>query len=447
MRLVIIGGDAAGMSAASRAGRLKPDTEIIVFEQTNDVSYSACGMPYNIANPERSIEDLVVREAEVFREKQGIDLRLGHKVQSIDKENKVITGKNDKGDTFEYSYDNLLIATGASSIIPDIPGIENGGVLKLKNLNDGRELKKYLSKNSVSKVVIIGMGYIALEMAESLRTLNIAVAMVKPRKRLLPWLNQNLSDIINQELEKNQVELFTGYNIISINNKNSELVVECDEINLKCQLVIPAIGVRPNSELAQNAGLDISIKNSIAVDRTTRTSDPNIYAAGDCADAYDMVTDKKTWVPLALQANRAGRAAADNICGIDLELQGISGSAVFKVFNLEVARAGLNMKEAADHGFEPVEINIESQSRAHSYPGGKNIYVAMVGDKRSGRLLGAQMVGEEGTAHRIHTIAVALHNKMTVNDFWQIDLAYAPPFSPVWDPLLTAANQLAKKIN
>ncbi len=446
MRFVIIGGDAAGMSAASRAGRLQPDTEIIVFEQTEDVSYSACGMPYNIANPDSPVEDLVVRSAKVFREKQGIDLRTGHRVTAIDREEKLVKGETAEGDTFECNYDKLLIATGASPVIPDLPGIENEGVLPLKKLEDGRILKAYLTEHNVKKAVIIGMGYIALEMADSLRTRDVEVTMVKPRSRLLPWLNEKLSDVVWKELEDNGVEIYSGHTINSISKTNNTLTVHCDDRDFRCQLVLPAIGVKPCSELAKEAGLKTSIHDAISVDRFTNTGDPDIYSAGDCADAYHVVTGKKSWVPLAVQANRAGRAVADNIFGDGLELQGIAGSAMFRVFGLEVARSGLNPHEAGEHGFDPVEITIESRSRAHAHPGNTTMHVAMVGDKQTGRLLGAQMVGREGVAHRIHAVAVALHAGMTVADFWQCDLAYAPPFSPVWDPLLTAANQLSKKV-
>ncbi|MFW5861342.1 MAG: FAD-dependent oxidoreductase [Spirochaetota bacterium] len=447
MRFVIIGGDAAGMSAASRAGRLQPDTEIIVFEQTEDVSYSACGMPYNIANPDSPVEDLVVRSAKVFREKQGVDLRTGHRVTAIDRDKKIVTGETADGNTFECNYDALLIATGASPIIPGIPGIESEGVLPLKKLDDGRKLKEHLATHTVTKAVIIGMGYIALEMADSLRSRGIDVTMVKPRKRLLPWLNEKLSNVVHEELVQNGVEVHSGHTINSINKTSSGLTVHCDDHDIECQLVIPAIGVKPNSELAMDAGLETSVHNAISVNRHTRTSDPDIYSAGDCADACHVVTGTKTWVPLAVQANRAGRAVADNLFGEGLVLQGIAGSAMFRVFGLEVSRTGLNPDEARKHGFDPVEITIESRSRAHAHPGSSTIHVAMVGDKKTGRLLGAQMAGREGAAHRIHAVAVALHAGMTVADFWQTDLAYAPPFSPVWDPLLTAANQLSKKVN
>jgi NADPH-dependent 2,4-dienoyl-CoA reductase/sulfur reductase-like enzyme len=211
-------------------------------------------------------------------------------------------------------------------------------------------------------------------------------------------------------------------------------------------MVLAAVGIAPNSKIASDAGLKLGVSQSISVDKMLRTSDENIYAAGDCADAYHVVTGKKTWIPLALRANRSGWAAADNVCGKQVRLEGVAGTAVFKVFNLEVARTGLDPKEAEEAGFDPVFVTIKSRSRAHAHPGSKTIQVQMVGDKKSGRLLGAFMVGEEGAAHRINAAAVALHNHMTVEAFSTTDLSYAPPFGPVWDPLLTAANQLLKAL-
>lgn len=297
MSLVIIGGDAAGMSAASRARRIKPEAKIIVFEQSYDVSYSACGMPYNIADNERPIDDLIVRRAEVFKEKQGIDLRLGHRVQAIDSVAHIISGVNHNGEAFQCSYKKLIIATGASAKIPEIPGIDTEGVLTLNTLNDGRILKEYINTNNVSRAVIIGMGYIALEMAESLRNRNIEVVMVKPRKRILPWMNEDLSAVIIDELKRNHVVLHPGHTIEAIKKRNSDLIVQCDEFDLDCQLILPAISVAPNSKLAIEAGLKTEIDNAISIDRYTRTSDPDIYAAGDCADSYHVVTGKKHGSP------------------------------------------------------------------------------------------------------------------------------------------------------
>lgn len=444
MRFVIIGGDAAGMSAASRARRNDPALEIVVLEQGQDVSYSACNIPYNIADPAREIDDLVVRGAQKFREKMGIDLRTGHRVERIDRAVKTVHGSRQDGTAFSLAYDALLIAIGADPIRPALPGIDLPGVFVVKNLEDGRRIKAWLADRKAARAVIVGMGYIALEMAESLVERGLAVDLIKPRPGLLPWLHPVLVQTVRDTLVAQGVGLHDGHPIDRIEAAGEALQVVAGELVLQADLVILAIGVTPNTRLAQAAGLDLGAGHAIAVDRSLRTSDPAIYAAGDCADSHHLVTGQKTWIPLALRANRAGWAVADNVCGIQVELPGVAGTAVFKVFAMQVARSGLNEDEARKAGFDPVSVQIRSRSRAGIYPGAQPIYVAMVGDRKSGRLLGAQITGTDQVAHRINAVAVALLAKMSVAEFCQNDLAYAPPFGPTWDPLLTAANQLVK---
>jgi NADPH-dependent 2,4-dienoyl-CoA reductase/sulfur reductase-like enzyme len=446
MNFLIIGGDAAGMSAASRAKRIDPSISVTVLEQTRDVSYSACNLPYNIADPDRSMDDLVVRSAEVFRNKQGINLLTGHRATRIDTKTRTVAGLADEAEAFSMPYDRLLIATGAAPIIPDLPGFDLPGVMALKSLEDGRALKAYLQKNDVRKVVIIGMGYIALEMSEALCNRGISVEMVKPRTDLLPWMERTLAEPIQKELEAHAVGLHPGKAVQRIERSGDRLKVVGEDLSLTGDMVLVAVGVRPNSDLAAAAGIDLGPLTAIAVDRQLRTSDKAIYAAGDCADAYHVVSGRRAWIPLALRANRAGWGVADHLCGKKVELPGVVGTAVFKVFDMQVARTGLNTSEASAAGFDPQSVTIESLSRAHLYPGGAKVWVHMVADKSSGRLLGAQMVGKESVAHRINAAAVALHAHMTVSQFSQCDLAYAPPFGGIWDPLLIAANQLGKKL-
>lgn len=445
MNFVIIGGDAAGMSAASRAKRRDSSLNVVVFEKTMDVSYSACGMPYNIADPTRDIDELVVRRAEVFREKQGIDLRVGHEVLKIDPDKKEVHGRGLEGE-FSYPYNKLLIATGARPVLLDIPGVELDGVFTLKSLNHGRRIKEYIRERNVQQAVIVGMGYIALEMSEALTELGIKVCMIKPNPRFLPNMDEEVAGVIKGVVRSHGVELYLGHGVKEIVEHNGKLVVRADDVELDADMVLIAVGVIPNSELAKDIYLETSIKGAISVDRTFRTSNKDIYAAGDCADTYHVVTGKKTYIPLALVANRGGWMVADNVLGGKFEFKGIVGTSVFKVFELQVARTGLDEKTAMSSGFEPVSVNVKTRSRAHSHPGSKTIWVHMIADRSTHRLLGAQMVGEEGVAHRINSVAVALHNMMRVDEYFQCDLSYAPPFGPVWDPTLVAANQLNKKL-
>jgi NADPH-dependent 2,4-dienoyl-CoA reductase/sulfur reductase-like enzyme len=330
--------------------------------------------------------------------------------------------------------------------MPDFPGADLPGVVGLKSLTDGKRIKEFIRDQGMKKVVIIGMGYIALEMSEALRARNLEVHMVKPRVTFLPRFNEQLASMVREEVENNGVNLHAGHKINEIKKADGSLKVVCPDLTVDGEMVLVSIGVRPNSRIAEIAGIQLGLGKTIAVDRSLQTSDRDIYAAGDCAGATHVVTGEKTWVPLALWASRGGWAVADHVSGKDVSLQGIAGTAVFKVFGLQVAGTGLNGDEALKAGFDPVDATIKSRSRAHAHPGSKTIAVHMVGDRKSGRLLGVQMVGEEGVAHRINAPAVALHAGMTVEAFSQSDLAYAPPFGPVWDPMLTAANQLLKKM-
>ena len=444
MKFVIIGADAAGMSAASRAKRNDPNMDILVLEKTEDVSYSACGMPYNIADTDRPIEDLVVRKATVFRERQGIDLRIGRRVDMVDPSGKKIEGIDIKGNAFSFNYDKLLIATGAVAIRPSLPGFHLPGVVVLKSLEDGRLIKEYLISHGVKKAVIIGMGYIALEMAESLKSRGIEVSMIKPRPRFIPWMPETMAERVQKEVESHGVEVHTGIEVKGIENQGEGLRVVTQDKIFDAQMVLVAIGVKPAYDLAEKAGLELGPSLSISVDRKMQTSNTDVYAAGDCADTYHVVTGRKVWMPLALRANRSGWAVADNITGKESILDGVAGTSVFKVFDLQVARSGLNLKQADNAGFDPVERVIEASTRAHAHPGSSPIWAQMVADKKTGRILGAQLLSTEGAAHRINAVATALHAKMTVDQFSQLDLAYSPPFGPVWDPLLVVTHQIMK---
>lgn len=387
-----------------------------------------------------------MRHAQIFRDKQNINLLTGHHVDHIDPAQQTVSGISAEGERFEFPYDKLLIATGGTAVKPEIAGIELPEVTVLKSLEDGRKIKKLLKSNKIKKAVIIGMGYIALEMCESLVGLNIAVEMIKPNPVFLPWLEPSMAQVIKTELEAKGVAVYAGHAVESIEKTADGLQVNCRGLTLSADMVLVGIGVTPCSRIAEMAGLELSTNNSIAVDRKLRTSNENIYAAGDCADAYHVVTGAKTWIPLALRANRAGWAIADNVIGKHASIEGVAGTSVFRIFELEVARTGLSLTEAQKAGFEAVENSIQSSSRAHSYGDGHPLWVNLIGDKKSGRLLGAQIVGKEGAAHRINGPAVALHNRMSVAQYSQTDLAYAPPFGPTWDPTLTAANQLMKKL-
>jgi len=445
--IVVIGGVAAGMSAASQAKRRSPGTEVIVLEQGRDVSYGACGMPYNLADPERDIEDLVVISAPTFREKRRIDVRLEHRVNSIDRERHRVLGESPAGE-FEIEYEKLIIATGARVIRPDLPGIDLPGVHSLHTLEHARALKRALSDPGTVEVVVAGAGYVALEMAEGLVGLGRRVTLTKRKPRLAPWMPEALELRLREQLDANGVEVISGAPLEGFEmGSDRRLRVLAGGRRLPADLALVALGVRPNSEVAAAAGLELGPGGAVAVDDRLLTSDPDIYAAGDCADAFHRVTGARTWIPLALRANRAGKIAGANAIGADLRAPPVAGTMAFRLFELEVARSGLSGDEATAAGFDPVSSLIHASTRAHAFPGAGRMSVELVADRGTGRLVGGQIVAEEGAAHRIDTIAAALAASMTAEDLAGLDLVYSPPFGPTWDPLLVAATQLVKVVD
>ncbi|MDY0131913.1 MAG: FAD-dependent oxidoreductase [Desulforegulaceae bacterium] len=445
MKILIVGGDAAGMSAASQIKRKYPENHVVVLEATQDVSYSACTMPYSIADPDDDIERLIVRAPKEFR-KIGIELHLGHFVDKIDRDKKTVSGRTTKGEEFLFSYDKLFIATGNRPFMPPIKGLDLYGVFPLKSLEHGRQIDKYLEENTVKRAVIIGMGYIGLEMCEALYSRNIEVTMVEAAPEVLGWLHKDLRNPVKKELDDKGIDYFINTKVIEIQKSGSFFTVKTEDKNFETDLVIASMGVVPNSEIAEKAGLELGPSKAIRVNTYMQTSDPDIYTAGDCACARHIITKKCVWIPLALTANRGGRVAAKNIVGEKAEFPGILGTAVFKVFDYEVARTGFNFDEAKESGFDPVEVLITTISKAHTCKNSQKIYVNMIADKKTGQVLGLFMVGKEGVARRINSGAVALHAGMKADELAEVDMAYAPPFSPVWDPVILAAGELVKKL-
>jgi NADPH-dependent 2,4-dienoyl-CoA reductase/sulfur reductase-like enzyme len=449
MRLVIIGGDAAGMSAASQARRVDGDAEVVVLEKTHDVSYGACGLPYKLPDGER-MEDLQAISAAQFRRERGIDVRLGWEVQAIDPHGRVVRGEGATG-SFELGYDRLVIATGARVARPPIPGLEalwGESAFPLKTLADGRALKRALAARPPDHVVVIGGGYIGLEATEGLHALGCRVTILEALPQILPYLPSAMVERVYAEAERNEVTIRTDTRVGGIDREPSgTLRVRTSGGDLRADTILVATGVRPESALAAEAGLALGAADSIAVDPLLRTSQPDIYAAGDCADAIHALTGRSVWIPLALRANRAGKLAGANACGQTRRAPPVLGTAVFKFFGLEIARTGLSEAEAAEAGFETVSAMIVSATRAGYYPGGGKLHVWLLADRRDRRVLGGAMVGPEGAAHKIDTLAAALHAGMSAEQVYDLDLAYAPPFGPSWSPLLIAASQLGHALD
>ncbi|MEF8892427.1 FAD-dependent oxidoreductase [Halodesulfurarchaeum sp.] len=440
---VVIGGDAAGMSAASKARREAPDRDIVVFEKGEWVSYGACGLPYYVKGDIDSLNDLVSVTPTEFRDERDIDLRTNHEVVTIDTDSKRITVDGPK-ETFEQPYGNLLIATGASAIVPPIDGAELPDIFTLHDMADGKSVKKRFSDRSdLDSVGIVGGGYVGVEMAEAFRERGVSVHLFEMLPQVLEPFGGAVGEAVAEELTDQGVSLHLGTPVEGFEGDTTVTGVRTPEDTVSVDMVLLGTGVQPNSALAETADIEIGQTGAIAIDENGRTSAPDVYAAGDCAEMTHVVTDEPTHVPLALTANRAGRAVGQTVTGTPTPVGAIVGTAAVKAFDKQAARTGvIDMERARDVGFDPVSRTITTRSRAGYYPGGSPITVTLVADQHSGRVLGASMVGSEGVPKRIDTIATALHGEMTVAELQALDLSYAPPFGPTWDPVLTAAKVL-----
>ncbi|MFN7926217.1 MAG: FAD-dependent oxidoreductase [Bryobacteraceae bacterium] len=426
MRLVVIGGVAAGMSAAARARRIDPALEITVLEKSDRVSWAACGLPYWVDGRAREA-DLVVHDADYFRRERKIDVRTGANVEAIEHARRVV--RLAAGETVRY--DRLVIATGARANTSSIAGADRAGVFKLHTMEDGAALRGHLESRPPTRAMVIGGGYIALEAAEALRARGQSVKIVTASNHLLgredAWLTQQLV----RHLERFRVTVEFGRRLNAIPED--------------WPLVVIAAGLRPNVGLAQAAGVECGRTGAIRVNDRLETNLGSVWAAGDCVEVQHLVSGRPVWMPLGTTANKTGRVAGACAAGKRERFSGIVGTSIVRVCGLGVGLTGFGEAEARREGFDPVAVRIDAPGRPR-YFRGRPVSVELVADRRSGRLVGAAVLGDEAVAGRIGVVATALTARMTVEDFAQLDLPYAPPFATVWDPLLIAGQQLQKEL-
>jgi NADPH-dependent 2,4-dienoyl-CoA reductase/sulfur reductase-like enzyme len=436
------------MSAASQAKRRDTRAEVIALERGEYVSYGACGMPYNIADDARDMRDLVVITPEQFRHTRGIDVRVRHEVMAIDAHARSLRVRDiAAARDYDLTYDKLVIATGAAALRPSLPGLDLPGVFVLRELTDGAAIKSYLEQNTVHRVLIVGGGYIGMEMAESLRARGLAVTLVERAQQVVPGFEPVIAESVRETLQRHDVAVLTGVGIEAIEQDGEALRVRAGGQTLAADMVLLAMGVRPNVSLAQAAGIQLGATGAIAVDEQQRTSLPHVYAAGDCAEAYHRVLQQPVFIPLGTTANKQGKVAGANAAGAHERFQGIVGTAGFKVFDLEVARTGVGAADIERHGLKVISAVSHHNSRGHHYPGAARITTLLFAERGSGRLLGAQMVGADVVAKRMDVLATALHAGMTLADIEALDLSYAPPYAPVYDPVLIAASVTRKALD
>jgi len=463
---VIIGGDAAGMSAASKLKRELPDAEVIVFERSHHISFSACGIPYWIAGTVESDRRLMILTPERARERRGIDVRTGHEVVAIDPEAKtVIVKRLANGERLIQPYETLVIATGASAVRPPIPGLDLPGVFTLRSLEDGQQIFAYMASHTPKQAVIIGGGYIGVEMAEALHDRQVAVTIVEMLPQLLPNFDSDMVEPVAEHIREKGVATLTSRRVEAITattegadaGHSLSVLLDLDSGEaLAADLVIVSTGVRPNSDLASTAGLKRGKSGAFWVDAQMRTTDPHIYAAGDCVEHYHIVLGENAWIPLATSANKGGRIAGDNIAAAvkgtpPSTFPGIAGTAVVKVFDYTMSVTGITEQQARRLGkWQTGEddgvgtATVSAWEKAGYWPGAEKIQVKLVYAKATGRILGGQIAGKAGVNKRIDIIATAISAGMTVETLGMLDLSYAPPYSPTYDPVQVCANVAAR---
>jgi len=449
-RLVVVGGDAAAMSAASAARRLRgpDDLEIVAFERGSYTSYSACGIPYFIGNVVGDLDALIARTPEQFVHDHAIEARVRHEVMAIDLDRRAVRARDlATGDETWEAFDQLMIATGAVPTRPPLPGIDAAGIFGVQTLDDGLAVRAALEREPHRSAVVVGAGYIGLELAEALCARGIPVTVIQRGRTPMDTLDPDMGGMLVEAMRRFTMTLRLEETVTGFETDGGRVrAVVTDQGTVPADLVILGLGVRPNSELAAAAGIPLGPTGAIAVDQRLRTLVAGVWAAGDCVEKFHRVSRRPVTIALGTHANKEGRTAGINLGGGYATFPGVLGTAVTKICDVEVGRTGLGEAEAEAAGFEAVSVSVDSTTRAGYYPGARPIRTKLVAERGSGRLLGAQIVGEEGAAKRIDVLATALWHETTVSELLNVDLSYAPPFSPLWDPVLIAARKASQAV-
>ncbi|HEU4912564.1 MAG TPA: FAD-dependent oxidoreductase, partial [Actinomycetes bacterium] len=441
--------DAAGMSAASQAKRLaKEDLEVVALERGHHTSYSACGIPYWIGGDVESIDRLVARTPQRHRE-NGIDVRMRTEAVGLDLDRREVEAfDHESGTAYRLGFDQLVLATGARPRRPEVPGIDADGVFGVQTLDDGEQVLDAL-EHSPRRAVVIGGGYIGIEMAEAMVNRGLAVTVATRSAEPMATLDPDMGRQVHDAMESMGIDVRTSVRVDGVETGPDGRVraVATDQGELPADLVVLGTGVSPETTLAAGAGLALGRWGGLETDLQMRVFDaPGVWAAGDCVESIDLVSGNRVHVALGTHANKQGRVLGTNLGGGYATFPGVVGTAVSKVCDLEIARTGLRETDCAAVGFSYLTVRVDSTTRAGYFPGAQPVTVKLVVEERTGRLLGGQIVGREDSAKRIDVLAVALWNRMTVEEISGLDLGYAPPFSPVWDPVLIAARKAADRV-
>lgn len=437
MKVVIVGGVAGGATAAARIRRLDENADITIFEKSGYISYANCGLPYYIGGEISDREELTLQTPESFNARFRVDVKVRHEVVAINPDRKTVAVRNlYGGEVFEEKYDKLVLSMGAKPIRPNLPGIDDERIFTVRNVEDTFRIKDYIDATKPERAVVIGGGFIGIEMAENLRRLGTEVTLVEAAPQLMAPFDGDMAAFIHAEVRAAGVKLVLGGMVDGFESNGKSLGVRLkDGDTISCDMAVLAIGVAPDTALAKDAGLELGVKGSIVVNERMETSVPDVYAVGDAVQIKNFVTGKPALISLAGPANKQARIAADNICGKDSRYNGAQGSSVIKVFRLTAAATGINERTAKSEGIDGDKVILSPMNHAGYYPGGKIMTMKVVFEKGTYRLLGAQIVGFDGVDKRIDVLATAIRAGMKVTDLTELDLAYAPPYSSAKDPV------------
>ncbi len=436
MKVLIVGGVAGGATAAARLRRLNEFCEIILFERGEHISYANCGLPYHIGGVIEDSGQLILQTPESFKARFNIDVRVKSEVVSINPASKTVEVKKvDTGETYSESYDYLIISTGAYPVLPSIKGADSERVFTLRSIADTFRIKDFIDRIKPRRAAVIGGGYIGVEVAENLHKAGLDVTIIEKANQVIASIDFDMAAQVHRHIEKMGVRLLLESTVHAITDGKGELRIAVDRDEITADMVVMAVGVLPDTALAKRAGLKLNQRGSIIVDRYMRTSEQDIYAVGDAVEVTDFITGQQTFIPLAGPANKQGRIAADNICGLESEYTGTQGSSILKVFDLTVAATGINEKTAKKLGIDYDKSFTFSPSHASYYPGASTMSMKVLFEKSSGKILGAQIIGHQGVDKRCDVIAAAIRFGATAYDLTMLELCYAPPYSSAKDPV------------
>ncbi len=455
-KVLIIGGVACGGKTAARLMRIDPEAEVTILEKGEYLSYAGCGLPYYVGGVVKEYKDLmstpigVIRDATFFRKVKHVDVHTGHLATKIDRTNKSVTALDvASGEEKSFPYDKLVIATGASPIRPPIPGADRPRVFTLWNMPDALAMRSAIDSGNVKRAVIIGGGLIGMEVVEALRNQGLEVSVVDLMETPLPaMMDKEFGAYLLKALQARGVNFYGGEKVEEIVGCNGELsAVRTDKREIPADMVLMAVGVRPNTSMAKEAGLEIGERGGIVVDSHMRTSDPDIFAGGDCVEVDHVLTGKKTWQPMGSVANRQGRVIADNIAGISSTFHGVAGTAIMKAFEYTIGKTGLTREQAMEEGFDAEAVTIVDADTPHFMPGSAPITIRLVADKKTRKVLGGQVFGPGRADKRLDILVTAVTGGLTIDMLGNTDVAYAPPYSTALDPVTHGANSLKNKID